>query len=143
METFSKDIMKYKTLEPIKFLEVIKNYCTNDCSLSYAAIGWDDGEYFKGENRFDMDDISKKIDFKSFVKPKRISCRNLEDKLKLYFKTPYITSKDKNYIFNYDLHIWICDKYLIYNFHHHFFYEKKLNFIERIFKVGKQAEWLK
>lgn len=134
--------MEIKLKKEDLFFEVKKRSSKNHLYIS--VIGWNDMDYFKElceENGGCDNEVL--IIYNNLPLSKKVTLVEFNSILKKYIQYPILKSNNGKVKFNYDLHIWIDEYYMIYNFHIEKLLIKKINFIERILKSTKVPSWQK
>jgi hypothetical protein len=138
--------MKIKkiTLPTLELLDYIKKYKNNNKNkIRMSILGWEDGDYFIELCKEDGGVIDEHLAiFNNIKKFQNITdWEQLVFKLTILNKNPYLKSKNGNYKFHYDLHLWVNDYYLIYNYFLQNLIIKKLNFLEKIIHPIINTDW--
>jgi len=112
-------------------------------SINISVLGWEDGDYFlelckeDGGIDLEMESIYRQLPI--------IRKINKYDFLRLLQKlesNPQLHSKNKNVTYNYDIHIWQGKKYFVFNLFVKEYFEKDLNFLQRVFKPLTNPNWI-
>lgn len=112
---------------------------------SVSIIGWEDGTHFEKLNKENggISESDARLFKEKFMGKKLNSKNELIDQIIQFQKKPYLMSKNGKYRYDWDLHIWIGNKLIIYNadlkeaeYYH-------LNLIKKMLAAGKVPSWIK
>ena len=127
------------------FIDWISEFTMGTEKSAVSILGWEDGDYFvdlcKDDGGISESDIKL---FKGKYLGKKFNTKTeLIKEITRFQKKPFLISKKGKYRYDWDLHIWIGNKLIIYNVDIQRVDYHNLNFIEKLFGVGKTPSWIK
>ena len=129
-------------MEKEKFISKIKDLSKNE-EFYISVLGWNDGDYFKELcNENGGCDEKALLIFESLPIGKKVNIGAFITLVKNYFKYPVLKSSNGKINFNYDIHIWTKEHYIVYNFLLKKISIKKMNFFQKIFKPSSVPNWV-
>ncbi|WP_291967853.1 hypothetical protein [Maribacter sp.] len=150
--TLSLDVVRHfekmnslKKISENDFINWVKEFTHGLEKSSVSIIGWEDGTHFEELNKenFGISESDARLFKEKFLGKKLNSKDELLDQIIQFQKKPYLISKNGKYRYDWDLHIWIGNKLIIYNADLKEVEYYHLNFIEKILATGKLPSWIK
>jgi hypothetical protein len=133
---------KYTNVDNEKVFRILSNILENK-ELSYAYVGWQDGDYFVELCEEDGGVISEHYSkFKEmYIVNKGKTLNDLFAVIHQYQEEPYLSSNNRNYKFHYDIHIWSNKVYVVYNAYVKQLLVMKRSCLNRLFSIIITPDW--
>jgi hypothetical protein len=134
-----------KKISEEDFINWITEFTLGMEKSSVSIIGWQNGTHFEELNKENggISESDTRL-FKEKITGKKLKSKDeLLDQIIQFQKNPYLISKNGKYRYDWDLHIWIGKKLIIYNADLKEVEYYHLNLVEKILASGKLPSWIK
>jgi hypothetical protein len=134
----------YRACEGSEFLAFLEERVSEeDGPFSMSLLGWQDGQYFKELCEEDGGAVPEHIAFyRALPLGLRLNSKgDLVRRVSEAVEKPYLTSRNGNVRFHYDIHIWTKRCYFVYNTFVRQLWTGKRNLLSRLLSPVRKPAW--
>ena len=131
-----------KDISTIAFTKIADELFNESGPLIISILGWQDGDYFKELCEEDGGMHAEHLKFfQNMPLGQRVEFRRLKEIIDFMETTPYLRSIGGNYKFNYDLHVWSDNSYVVFNSAKKRYCISTLNTLDKFLKKAILPSW--